>query len=176
VREHALEGQKAVTELLEHLVRHGREKPERFALLEALSPLLDMVRAASRREGIQLLVEIPEGLEVRSRKGELEQVLLSLIRNAADSLRARPQGGAGARRIALRGRRLEEAVVIDVVDSGGGVAKAVEPRLFELAVSDKDSTGVGLYLAAALAERNGGSLSYFPVEAGSCFRLALPVP
>jgi len=174
-REHALQGQRAVTELLEGLVRHGRERPERFLVLQALSPLLEIVRAASRREGIQFLVEIPEALEVTSRKGELEQVLLSLIRNAADSVRAHPAGAEEVGQIALRGRRLEEAVIIDVVDSGGGVPKALEGRLFELAVSDKGSTGVGLYLAATLAERNGGSLSYFPVQAGSCFRLALPV-
>jgi len=177
-REHTLQGQRTVSELLESLVRHGREEPERFLVLRALSPLLEIVRAASRREGIQLLIEIPETLEVNSRRGELEQMLLSLIRNASDSVRAQRAAGVqrGDGQIALRGRRLEEAVVIDVVDSGGGVPESVEPRLFQLAVSDKDSTGVGLYLAATLAERNGGSLSYFPVEAGSCFRLALPLP
>jgi len=49
------------------------------------------------------------------------------------------------------------------------------PRLFHLGRSSRGSTGVGLYLARSLAERNGGSLAYRPADRGSCFTLSLPL-
>jgi len=64
--------------------------------------------------------------------------------------------------------------VVEVIDNAGGVAAAQASKLFRLGRSPRGGTGVGLYLARSLAERNGGSLAYHPADGGSRFTLELP--
>ena len=47
-------------------------------------------------------------------------------------------------------------------------------RIFEPGTSGKGSTGLGLYLARAFAERSGGSLELVSRSEGGLFRLRLP--
>jgi signal transduction histidine kinase len=49
-------------------------------------------------------------------------------------------------------------VVVEVSDDGAGVDADLVPRLFERGVSGTGSTGVGLALARALVEADGGRL------------------
>ena len=74
----------------------------------------------------------------------------------------------------ISARVAEGQGVIEVIDSGAGVPPELQNRLFELSVSGRQSTGLGLFLAKALIERNQGSLAYIPTERGACFRVVLP--
>jgi signal transduction histidine kinase len=183
IGEQAQSGQKAVLELLDHLLKQGREKAGRIRLKTDLELLYKMIRTGCRREGIHLSLEIPDSVGVRARRGELEQVIVNLIRNAIDSVKGAPgsaPGGAAAgpggseRRIRIRCRNEEGQAVMEVIDSGGGVPPELQNRIFEPSVSGKRSTGLGLFLAKTLVERNGGSLIYVPMDRGGCFRIVLP--
>lgn len=70
-------------------------------------------------------------------------------------------------------------LVVEVSDQGKGIPEAQRVRLFERFASDpsnKDSMGIGLYIAHTLVEAAGGSLSYRPgLEKGSVFRIELPI-
>jgi signal transduction histidine kinase len=87
IGEQAEAGQRAVLELLDHLLKQGREKASRIALKGDLEFLYKMIRTGCRREGIHLGLEIPDSIGVRARRSELEQVLVNLVRNAMDSVR-----------------------------------------------------------------------------------------
>ncbi len=167
-------GRKAVMEVLDKLLRHGSPAAEPIRLAEDLDGLLRLVRASYRPEGIRIESEIPPGLAVLSRRGELEQVLLNLIRNAAESLQRNPR--AQERRIRLRAGRLEDAAWLEVLDNGPGVAPHLAERIFEESFSAGGSSGLGLYLARMLVERGGGRLECIPAPEGGCFRLILPLP
>jgi len=172
IMEQAQSGGKAVAELLDQLVKQGREKAGSVALKSDLDLLFRMIRTGCRREGINLSVEIPDRMRVTVRRGELEQVLLNLIRNAMDSIT--DQQGIPERTVKIRSYIADGQAVIDVSDSGGGIAAELQSRVFDLSVSGKQSTGLGLFLAKTLVERNGGNLVYIPVDGGSCFRILLP--
>jgi signal transduction histidine kinase len=137
-----------------------------------LDLLLRMIRTGCRRVGIQFRIDIPDSLLVRVRRSELEQVLVNLVRNAMDSVKS--QTGGSERRVMIRAHLVEDQVVIEVMDSGAGVPPEQQKRIFELSVSGTESTGLGLFLAKALVERNHGSLSYIPTGRGACFRVILP--
>ena len=109
------------------------------------------------------------------RKGELEQVLLNLIHNSVDSLKKRTDSSEELTKeekiIWIKGWSADDNIVLDIVDNGGGIPQDLGKRIFDSSVSEKNSTGLGLYLAKMLVSRNNGSLEYIPVEGGSCLRM-----
>ncbi len=167
-------GRRAVMGLLDALLRHGRPDPEPIRLRQDLDGLLKLVRASYRPEGIRVESDLPPDMAVLCRRGELEQVLLNLIRNAAESLRRRP--GAAPRTIRLTAEPREGAATLEVLDDGPGVLPDLAERIFEESFSGAGSSGLGLYLSRMLAERNGGRLECLPRPEGGRFRLTLPLP
>jgi signal transduction histidine kinase len=172
IAEQARTGQKAVTELLDQLLERGEEQAASVEIKSDLEVLLRMIRTGCRREGIQLRIDIPAALVVTVRRAELEQVLVNLARNAMDSVRSQPAGSE--RKFMIRARAAEGQGIIEVIDSGPGVPLELQNRIFELSVSGRQSTGLGLFLAKALVERNHGTLSCIPSDRGACFRVILP--
>jgi signal transduction histidine kinase len=172
VAEQARGAQKAVTELLDQLLERGREHEVTVEIKSDLEMLLRMIRTGCRREGIQFRVDIPESTAVTVRRAELEQVIVNLARNAMDSVRS--QGAGSERKVLIRARAAEGQGIIEVADTGPGVKPELQNRIFELSVSGSQSTGLGLFLAKALVERNHGTLSYIPTQRGACFRVILP--
>jgi signal transduction histidine kinase len=172
ITEQAREGQKAVTVLLDQLLKRGREETGTVDLGSDLDLLLRMIRSGCRREGIQLCIDIPDSMTLTVRRGELEQVLVNLTRNAMDSVRS--QAGGSERQVMIRARPGDGQGVIEVIDSGAGVPPELQNRIFELSVSGNQSTGLGLFLAKALVERNHGTLACIPTDRGACFRVILP--
>jgi two-component system, NtrC family, sensor histidine kinase HydH len=83
-----------------------------------------------------------------------------------------PNGG----QVALRARNDGAFVIIEVADSGPGIAKARLGRIFDLFYSTKpEGTGFGLWSARRNALANGGELTVHsrPGE-GATFSLSLP--
>jgi signal transduction histidine kinase len=126
-----------------------------------------------RGEGIVIQLELEAGVVFRARLFDVEQIVLSLVHNAAEGYRRHP--GDDTRFITVLARTEEEWAVIEVRDEAGGVDVAVRDRLFAPAASATGSSGLGLYLSRNLALANGGSLDYEPLAGGSVFRLSLPL-
>lgn len=130
-----------------------------------------------RKSSIDLSVEPPPALWVRVDPHQLEQVLINLIQNAADSiegeghvtLRAR----AGNRRLS---GRPAPAVVLQVVDTGNGMPPEVQKRIFDPFFTTKEGgTGLGLAIAASLIEKHGGVLQFqTSIGTGTTFEIILP--
>jgi signal transduction histidine kinase len=173
VLEHARAGGESATALLERLGRDGRESLQSLAVRPLLDRLGRTLRPVARPAGVRVVVECGDELALRARPGETAQVLLNLARNALDGFTRRGRG-PDERLLRLVARGEGRRVIVEVIDNAGGVAASQVPRLFRLGRSSRGSTGVGLYLARSLAERNGGSLVYRAADGGSCFALALP--
>jgi len=175
VLDHAGAGEESAIALLERLGRDGREGPRRLAVREILERLARTLRPVARQAGIRLVVECANEIAVRTRPNEIAQVILNLARNALDGFH---RSGASPVEPLVRivARSEGRRVIVEVLDNAGGVPAATVPRLFRLARSPRGGTGVGLYLARTLAERNGGRLAYRPIDGGSSFTLELPLP
>jgi len=111
-----------------------------------------------------------EGDEAR-----LRQVIDNLLTNA---MKYSPPGSA----ITIGGRFSEAQVTLFVRDSGAGIPKAEQEKIFERFYRIDDSltrsekgTGLGLYLARAIVEAHGGQLSLrSQLGSGSTFFFTLP--
>ena len=104
----------------------------------------------------------------------LRRVLWNLCTNAV--AHAQPDGRHPVH-LVLGGPMDTGAPFIDVIDQGPGVPPEHQQRLFEPFFTTRDGgTGLGLYIARQLCERNGARLQFIPQPAeGSCFRLQFPV-
>jgi PAS domain S-box-containing protein len=120
--------------------------------------------------------EFPDGdISVEADRDKVEQILTNLVSNA---IKYSPKGGE----IVIGGRTENGRCVLYVTDQGIGMSEEETARLFERYQRiDRDSikgirgTGLGLYLARALAEVHGGHVW---VESepgrGSTFSFSLP--
>jgi len=127
--------------------------------------------------GVRLEIESSPELLIRADSGHIKQVLINLVRNAAEAI-----DGAGtvtmrarAGRAALGGRETD-AVILEVADTGKGIPPEVEKRLFDPFFSTKETgTGLGLPIAARIVERHGGMLQYQTRPGhGTTFGVVLP--
>jgi signal transduction histidine kinase len=169
IKEQAGHGQRAAGEFLDRAVEKGNTEPVEIALRDDLKLVFKLLRSGLRREGIRLVFEIEAGCRLWARKGELEQVLLNLIRNASDNLKKKPEDQEKI--IAIRAERIADRMILEVKDNGSGVPPELGNTIFDYSVSEHRSGGLGLYLSRILVERNGGNLEYVPQEEGSCFRM-----
>lgn len=98
----------------------------------------------------------------------LMQSLTSLINNAGD---ASPTG------IRVEGCVDADAVSIEILDSGAGIAPGIMPLAGKQPVTTKkNGYGVGLLLANASIERLGGQVSVFNRQGGgACTRISVPI-
>jgi signal transduction histidine kinase len=126
---------------------------------------------------VQLVVESNSELCIRADGGHLKQVLVNLIRNAAEAIAGAGTVTIRARtaRTPLRGKEIE-AVILEVSDSGHGILPEVEERLFDPFFTTKESgTGLGLPIAARIVEKHGGVIQYHTQPGkGTTFEVVLP--
>ena len=113
--------------------------------------------------------------------GEVSQVFLNLIVNAADAV-AEALNGSEARKgaIWISSRHDGAFVEIRVRDSGTGIPAAVRPRIFDPFFTTKDvgrGSGQGLAIAhAIIVERHHGTIEFeTEVGKGTTFVVRLPI-
>lgn len=105
---------------------------------------------------------------------KLIQIVANLLSNARHALKNRNHGEA---RLALRIQARAETIVIEVQDSGVGIAADVLGRLFEFGFTTKrDGHGFGLHTSAILAKELGGSLAAHSEGPGQGARFTLTLP
>ncbi|MHC4859150.1 MAG: hybrid sensor histidine kinase/response regulator [Planctomycetota bacterium] len=107
---------------------------------------------------------------------QVRQVLLNLVKNAADALEETGRGGS----ILIRTARMADGFRIEVQDDGPGVPEDVAEHIFEDFFTTKPSgrgTGLGLSICRQIALSHGGTIRLAPSEGpGARFVLDLPVP
>ncbi len=134
--------------------------------------------AASLEGGaVQLAVELNPGLLLRADSGHLKQVLINLVRNAADAVDGTGKVTLRARAArATLGGRETDAVVLEVSDTGKGIPPEIEQRLFDPFFSTKETgTGLGLPIALRMVEKHGGKIEYHTqLGHGTTFGVVLP--
>jgi signal transduction histidine kinase len=169
---------------LERIVRDVLQFARPGEPMLALRPALAFLREIGElmaptleKLNIKLTVEPGEELYIQIDPAQMKQVIINLIRNAADSI-----GQAG--RITLSARpavlplasRRTEAVALEVEDTGRGIPPEVQARLFDPFFTTKASgTGLGLAIAERIAQKHGGGLQYRTRSGfGTTFSVVLP--
>jgi signal transduction histidine kinase len=167
----ALEQAERLSEVLDELLRSAREARAASASPLALDGELNAVRdewqGPVSAEGRTLRVRVGEGLVARATSARFREALGVLVDNAL-----RHGGGT----ITISGRHSDkDTIVVEVSDNGDGVPSELAPHVFDRGVSGAASTGVGLALARALIEADGGRLELARTRP-AVFAVFLPMP
>ena len=153
-----------------HQPRHARV--DLVALLRSSAALLDW---DLQRSGAKLTLELPDaGVHVRGDEVMLQQVVVNLMRNALDALRADPPPEP---RLALRLVSHHGEIELQVRDNGCGLSDEAQARLFVPFASSKPSgMGIGLSICRSFVELHQGRLWFSRnADRGATFHLSLPV-
>jgi signal transduction histidine kinase len=112
--------------------------------------------------------------------GDLNQVFLNLIVNAAHAIHDVVRGTEGRGLIRVTSRQEGEQVVVAISDSGSGIPEHIRERIFEPFFTTKEvgrGTGQGLAIARSIVvDRHGGSLTFDSEPGrGTTFYIRLPI-
>jgi signal transduction histidine kinase len=160
-----------------HFARPGEPTLVLRPALAFLHEMGELMAPTLERFNIKLTVESGEELYVQIDPEQMKQVIINLIRNAADSI---SQGGSitlSARPAVLTlDSHRTEAVALQVEDTGRGIPPEVQTRLFDPFFTTKPSgTGLGLAIAERIAQKHGGGLQYRTRPGfGTTFNVVLP--
>ncbi|MBO3760659.1 response regulator [Ciceribacter sp. L1K22] len=162
-------------------------RPSVLNLTDVIGDLRILVDRLISGTNVKLSVEFDRDLwPVKTDLSQFEQVLVNLCVNARDAM---PDGGA----IAIRTRNVDAAevatfnhrglpaddfVMVEVTDTGTGIAPEIMDKIFEPFFTTKDvgkGTGLGLAMVYGIVKQSGGYI--YPlseVGKGTTFRIFLP--
>ena len=159
------------------LSMHGGATPHFTAvdLAACIEGGVEFVRPIADQAGVGLSFGSDgEGLTIQGNENLLRQIVLNLISNA---IRHTPASGSicvTARAVARKGVR---RAVVEVTDTGCGIAPALIKRIFEAGFSaNGDTPGLGLAVCRRLMTAHGGRIrATSRMDKGSTFQLEFPI-
>jgi PAS domain S-box-containing protein len=180
--EQTLEGISRVATIVRAMKAFGHPSTDSKAPADLNEAIRNTVIVANNeiKQVAELDLDLAELPDVWCHAGDLNQVLLNLVVNAADAIRDQVAGTSDVGRITIRSRAGADAVTLEVEDTGAGIPADIASRIFEPFFTTKSvgrGTGQGLALAYGLVtDRHGGSLTFTSdAGLGTTFRVTLPV-
>jgi signal transduction histidine kinase len=136
---------------------------------EVIAAASEAALAATEHQSIQILLDVPDGIDLPLVRSHIERVFYNLIANAFEAM---PGGG----KVCIRARKAGTGVLIELEDTGPGIPGCISDRLFEPFVTSGKQNGMGLGLALARQTvRNHGGDMWTESSAGARFVIRLPL-
>ncbi|MGV3516867.1 sensor histidine kinase [Luteitalea sp.] len=125
------------------------------------------------KHGVTIVRDYADDLpSIQANAGELTQVWTNLIDNAVDAM-------AEQGTLRVRARREDDAIVVEIGDSGPGIPKDIQRQVFEPFFTTKpqgEGTGLGLDIVRGIARRHQGTIRVLHSEPGdTVMQVRLPV-
>ena len=166
--------------IVKDFLQFARPPEPQFTVVPADQPLIDvqtLLQPEFEKSKIEIVLGETAPAQIRIDPQQMKQVLINLVRNAADSI---GQNGTVILRVQLDDKRIADriipVVILEVSDTGKGILPEAEKRLFDPFFTTKDhGTGLGLPIAARIIEKHHGALqSQTQPDQGTTFGIILP--
>jgi len=167
-------------ELVQNLLtfsRTGQAEREEANLNQLIESSLSLVMAQSKIKNVELVKDLSSNIpKLLSNKNQIQQMMMNLINNALDAM---PKGG----KLTLRSKKSrlnnQDAVEIQVEDTGVGIPKEIQTKIFEPFFTTKEvgqGTGLGLSLVYEIVQKHQGQIKVdSQTGKGTVFTIVLPV-
>jgi len=163
---------KAIVQALHTYSRTDDESVVEFDLNRSIDDSLELLRHMLKKN-IAVHRNYGEVGRIRGHAGQLNQVFMNLLANAAQAL-----AGRDGATIEIETAEREGKVCITLRDNGGGIPPDVLPRIFDPFFTTKDvgeGSGLGLSIVHGIVERHGGTIEVdSKVGEGTTFTVVLP--
>ena len=170
------EGAERVRDIVAELRRFAatdKAPPDVFDLGDVLQAAIDWVARAQMPE-LDVQFDLPRPFRAFGLSAHTHQVVMNLVQNAIDAMADVPP----PRRLRIAGRLDGGQAVVEIHDSGPGIAADLLPRIFDPFFTTKPvgkGTGLGLSISDRIVSDQGGSLTAANHPAGGAvFTLRLP--
>ncbi len=171
--------------IINHMRQFGRKsdlKLDEIQINDVLEKSFEIFSQQLMVRGIEVAWEIEEKLPpIMADAGRLEQVFINLLINARDAIEEKwelksPQ--KGDKKITLKSRSERERVIVEVQDTGAGVAGSIIDKVFEPFFTTKNAgkgTGLGLSISYRIVHDLGGRIAVVsPAGEGARFIITFP--
>ncbi|WP_437936760.1 GAF domain-containing protein [Sorangium sp. So ce341] len=120
--------------------------------------------------GVALSLELEDRGTARFDEAKMTRLLHNLVRNAVEAMR--PRGGT----VTIRAYRDGGDLAISVADTGKGIPKEVQGRLFQSFVTSgkRGGTGLGLAIVKKIVDEHAGTIAVESSDKGAKFTIRLP--
>lgn len=167
---------KRAREIVRGLLDFARETPSRKAPLAVNNLLRQTLQLLGKREAFQniyLVDDLAADLPlIQGDKNQLQQVFVNLSLNACEAM---PDGGT----LMITSALADEAVVIQITDTGMGIKREHLDKIFEPFFTTKPvgkGTGLGLAVSYGIIQQHGGTVEVQSEERkGTTFVIRLPL-
>ncbi len=162
-------------EILDDFMRYAGKleiDPKPVEVNGMLEDLVDFFTPQAQAQRVQLRLRRGDAaLVVRLDEKLIKQAILNLMINATQAMP--PEGGE----IILSARREDEWAVLEVLDTGRGIAPEAVAKIFDAYYSTKSGgTGLGLAITRRVVQEHRGKISVSSEPGkGTVFSIALPV-
>ncbi|MFA0784456.1 sensor histidine kinase [Fervidibacter sacchari] len=133
------------------------EEKELLDFNKVIQEAAQLVSYSLVRDGIQVNLELSPVPPIWGRRGDLEEVVVQLVRNAGEAIAESGKGGMVIIRTGVR----ENWARLEVEDDGPGVPAELRDRIFNPFVTTKAArggTGLGLAIVQNLITAHGGRI------------------
>ncbi len=146
-----------------------------WSIDELIQDTLLLVRLKMQQHRIVLIHKKTNApIMVNASKGQLQQVFLNLIINAAEAM---PDGGTLTIHSVVEGSPDEERLAVYFTDTGSGIPENIQEKIFESFLTDKpEGTGLGLSIVKRIMRTHHGDISVAnSTSLGTTLRIELPL-
>ncbi|PYX38153.1 MAG: PAS domain-containing sensor histidine kinase [Acidobacteria bacterium] len=160
-----------VVQILVDFTRPRDLKLEEVDLRKLLEEVAALAAPDAAQRGVAVSRRFPEyPLIVKADLDFMKQAILNVVLNG---IQAMNEGGE----MTIRARRDQGMVVMEIQDTGGGIPKDVQEKIFELYfTTKKDGSGIGLAQTYQVMQWHYGTVDFETVEGqGTTFRLRIPL-
>ncbi|CCE06420.1 putative Sensor protein [Bradyrhizobium sp. STM 3843] len=173
-----IEGRRAseIFDNIRDLFRKSNHQRTTIDMNKLISSIVESLHVELADHRIEVQTELqPELPPVWGHRGQLQDVLLNLIRNATEAMEA-GQGKFRVLRLTSE-RRPNDGIGIKVTDTGPGIDPERLDTIFDAFVTTKSQgMGLGLAICRMIVERHGGQLLASSGEGGGAqFEILLPI-
>lgn len=162
--------------IVKQLLEFSRRRPldiQQTDVNKIIGEVIPLVNVMAKAGRVKITKHFAELLPTKADANQLKQVFINLMNNAIFAM-----NGGGTLTLTTRMADDEEGIIVSVQDTGSGIPKEIQPRIFEPFFSTKNDkgTGLGLSISYSIVQNHGGRLSMESEPSkGTTFSVWLPV-
>ena len=165
---------KDITHKLLSFARKTDSRVNAVSINEALDEVVYLSEQRAKYSSIKINKHFQQNLpHIQASETELQQVLLNIVNNALDAMEK--TGGE----INIRSGMEDNFIVVELADSGPGIAQANLGRIFDPFFTTKPvgkGTGLGLSICYGIINKMGGQIdAKSEVNKGTVFTIRMPI-